>query len=239
MATAGPVDRLDDALAYLNVLAVVLGTIGSVGTLFNFWVTPMIRCYNRISIFIAFFALAGLFLFIEKCVRRYVKEGRASRYTLCFLPVFSCWESTTKLPRELSPPIKKRKASTPPTPTSAGAWRRCCPPDRWSGRCRSFPIRRPPPSTISGLSVAPSLPAHEDPALELWSHERPGNQPLARSAPPTAAGGRTETRFRGIRGNLSGSSWVHRHGAAVEKQLARLLGVDPLVSLTSGTSSST
>ena len=55
-------DRIEDALAYLTVAAVALGTIGGLGASFNFYVTPMIRCYNRLSIYIAFFALAGLFL---------------------------------------------------------------------------------------------------------------------------------------------------------------------------------
>jgi phosphoglycerol transferase len=69
------VDRVEDALAYLTIAAVGLGTIGGLGASFNFYVTPMIRCYNRISIYIAFFALAALFLMVQRLTRRYV-EGR-------------------------------------------------------------------------------------------------------------------------------------------------------------------
>jgi phosphoglycerol transferase len=65
-------DRVEDALAYLTVAAVALGTIGGFGTSFNFYLSPMIRCYNRLSIYIAFFALAGLFLMVQRLVRRRV-----------------------------------------------------------------------------------------------------------------------------------------------------------------------
>ena len=73
-------DRIEDAFAYLTVAAVALGTTGGLGTSFNFYVTPMFRCYNRLSIYIAFFALAGLFLMVQRLVRRRV-TGRWG-YTL-------------------------------------------------------------------------------------------------------------------------------------------------------------
>ena len=68
----------DDGLAYLNLTAVLLATVGGFGAVFNFCVSPSIRCYNRISVFIAFFALAGLFLLVQRWIERF-PPGRWSR----------------------------------------------------------------------------------------------------------------------------------------------------------------
>jgi phosphoglycerol transferase len=65
------IERTADALAYLNIVAVLLGTVGGLGSCFNLYVTPMIRCYNRLSVFIAFFALAGLFLLLQRLAGHY------------------------------------------------------------------------------------------------------------------------------------------------------------------------
>ena len=65
------VERTDDALAYLALVAVLLGTVGGLGSCFNLYVTPMIRCYNRLSVFIGFFALAGWFLLLQQLIARY------------------------------------------------------------------------------------------------------------------------------------------------------------------------
>ena len=72
------VERADDGLAYLNFCAVLLGTVGGFGSLFAFYVTPMIRCYDRLSIFIAFFALAGLFLLVQRLLGRFVRGRRTA-----------------------------------------------------------------------------------------------------------------------------------------------------------------
>ncbi len=68
-----PGQRADDGLAYLVVVAAVLGTLGGLGCLFSFYVSPMIRCYSRLSIFIAFLALAGLFLGLQRLAGRFVR----------------------------------------------------------------------------------------------------------------------------------------------------------------------
>jgi phosphoglycerol transferase len=49
-----------NGLRILNVFAVLLGTIGGFGSLFNFLVYSQIRCYNRISIYVGFFALLAV-----------------------------------------------------------------------------------------------------------------------------------------------------------------------------------
>lgn len=52
-------------LGKLNLCGILLATIGGFGTIFAVLVTPQLRCYNRISVFIAFIAISGLFLGLQ------------------------------------------------------------------------------------------------------------------------------------------------------------------------------
>src|SRR5262249_47421834 len=67
--------RLAQALFYLNFACFLLGTVGGLGYLICF-VFPQIRCYNRISIFLAFFALAYLGLLFDEIRSRYAYTQR-------------------------------------------------------------------------------------------------------------------------------------------------------------------
>ena len=53
-------------LGVLNVSAVLFGTIGGFSSLFAFEVSPTIRSYNRISIYIGFLALFAVVLFLQR-----------------------------------------------------------------------------------------------------------------------------------------------------------------------------
>src|SRR5207302_515103 len=59
-----------EGLGALNAAALLLGTTGGLGSLFSLLVGPWIRGYNRISIYIAFFAFFALALALEGLVRR-------------------------------------------------------------------------------------------------------------------------------------------------------------------------
>lgn len=48
-----------DSLSKLNLACVLLATIGGFGVMFNLLVDPSIRCYNRIGVFLGFFALTA------------------------------------------------------------------------------------------------------------------------------------------------------------------------------------
>ncbi len=61
-------------LSVLNLSAVLLSTIGGIGSLFALLVWPQIRGYNRISIYIAFFSLLTLFLLLEYFANRYLTQ---------------------------------------------------------------------------------------------------------------------------------------------------------------------
>ncbi len=61
-------------IATLNLTAVLFGTMGGFGTLFAYLVSPMIRGYNRISIFISYFALLGFALLLQSLFQRYNRK---------------------------------------------------------------------------------------------------------------------------------------------------------------------
>jgi phosphoglycerol transferase len=68
-------------LAALNLGALLLGSVGAFGSIVALWITPLIRGYNRISIFIAFFALLALAVLIDALVKRYVRSTRGQVLT--------------------------------------------------------------------------------------------------------------------------------------------------------------
>jgi phosphoglycerol transferase len=75
-ATVGSTERgtvgvLHD-LSILNAAGILLGTIGGFGSLVAFFGLPQIRAYNRIGIFLSFFALFALALWLDALARRYV-----------------------------------------------------------------------------------------------------------------------------------------------------------------------
>jgi hypothetical protein len=65
-----PGGALLDHLSVLNIGALLFGTIGGLGAVFAISVTPQIRHYNRISLFIGFIAYAAVAVWLEMLVRR-------------------------------------------------------------------------------------------------------------------------------------------------------------------------
>src|SRR5688572_27799839 len=59
-------------LSQLNLCGLLFATIGGFGSLFSYALSPMIRCYARMSIFIAFFSLYAFFYFLEKVTEKYI-----------------------------------------------------------------------------------------------------------------------------------------------------------------------
>jgi hypothetical protein len=74
--------RLLTALATLNLSAIILATTGGLGALFAFVVSAQIRGYNRISIYIAFFAIFGSLILAQAARRRWATSLRRD-YVFC------------------------------------------------------------------------------------------------------------------------------------------------------------
>lgn len=89
-------NRVLQRLSIMNAAAVLLGTVGGFSALFAFIVSPQIRTYNRISIFIAFFALLAVALVVEEAFRRIPRWPRAGSYVaLCLILVIALLDQTS------------------------------------------------------------------------------------------------------------------------------------------------
>ena len=57
-------------LSELNIFSVLLATMGGFGVLFNYYFIPIIRSYNRISIYIAYMSILAFCIFIDKYFKK-------------------------------------------------------------------------------------------------------------------------------------------------------------------------
>ena len=62
-------------LSLLNLGAFLIGTLGGVGSLLAWKISSQIRAYNRISIFISFFAVMALAAVLDELWRRWARAG--------------------------------------------------------------------------------------------------------------------------------------------------------------------
>ena len=96
-------DKNFKIISLIVITLFLFGTIGGFGTLFAFWVSPSIRGWNRISIFISFGALLGLFLWLQSKFNTHF-SGR--RFTI-FSNLFLFFTLMLGLYDQTSPPCKK------------------------------------------------------------------------------------------------------------------------------------
>ena len=74
-------------LSKFNMAAVLLGTIGGFSSLFALLVSPQIRSYNRISIYIGFFCLFAVVLLLEALAQRKIRSTASRIVFAVFLGV--------------------------------------------------------------------------------------------------------------------------------------------------------
>ena len=72
-------------LSKLNIAALLFATIGGISSLFAYLVTPMIRCPNRMSVFIAFFSLAAFFIFLQEILKNRFPHLNKSYWLIAIL----------------------------------------------------------------------------------------------------------------------------------------------------------
>lgn len=93
--------KIEPRLAFFGLATFVLfivSTIGGLATIFAMFVSPLIRGWLRVSIFIGFASIAALFIFIEVVVGRYLSHKTIPRVILPFAilaSLFGLWEQTT------------------------------------------------------------------------------------------------------------------------------------------------
>jgi phosphoglycerol transferase len=104
-------DGLSFHLASLNISALLLGTIGGFSALFAYWVNAQIRAYNRISIFIEFFAIFAFVLLLAYAYKNLVKTKLSPlvSYAMCgAVLVFGLLDQTPMSFKTPYPDIKKQ-----------------------------------------------------------------------------------------------------------------------------------
>lgn len=84
-------------LAALTIFATLLGTLGGFGAVFNLLITSQVRCYNRVSIIIAFLALIFVCWLIDRFFDSRVGWSRHLRWpAFLAVAVFGLWDQTNE-----------------------------------------------------------------------------------------------------------------------------------------------
>ncbi len=93
--TAPPANAITGASAMLALACLLLATQGGFGALFNTFVVPDVRAYNRIVVFVVFFSLAGLAQPLSRAWDRWTASRRppaAAIALLLCLTVFAAYD---------------------------------------------------------------------------------------------------------------------------------------------------
>src|SRR5690606_17161453 len=88
-----------NSLVLLNISAVLLATIGGFGSIFALLISPQIRAYNRISVYIAFISLFALAVLIDLLIKKYNKSKlhyTAMVGVICILIIIGILDQTDR-----------------------------------------------------------------------------------------------------------------------------------------------
>jgi phosphoglycerol transferase len=220
-----------DGLALLNLAALVLGTCGGLGALFNFMATPMIRAYNRISVFVAFFCLAAVALLLDKLLCR-LPAGRA-RWAFHAMPalvlVGGVLDQTAP---SMVPYYSHLKKMYDAQAEFVGRIEATLPPGAMVWQMPSIGFPETPP--IATMGCYDHLRGYLHSRQLRWSHGSMHGRPedrwrvwLAEQSLEDMVQDLVWAGFRGIYLDRQGYADL---GAKVEPELSRLLGVSPMVS---------
>lgn len=64
-------------LSELNISMVLLGTIGGLGSMFAFFISPMLRGYNRISIFIEYGCILAVAILLDRLINKIIANKKS------------------------------------------------------------------------------------------------------------------------------------------------------------------
>lgn len=97
-------------LGQLNLAGVLLATMGGFGALFAFFISPKIRAWNRLSIWIAFFAFFAIALLLEYVSRCWINSRQKQIAFGIFLTVVLAAGLFDQTSKRYIPPFKANKA---------------------------------------------------------------------------------------------------------------------------------
>ena len=77
-------------LSELNITMVLLGTIGGIGSMFAFFVTPLLRGYNRVSIFIEYACILAIAILVDLLIKK-IKDMNCSKIALKRIAIYGTY----------------------------------------------------------------------------------------------------------------------------------------------------
>jgi len=214
-------------LSVMNLWAVLVGSIGGFSSIFALLISPRIRSYNRISVFIAFFALIAIGVLLDRSSTRLRRSAIVAIAVL--LMVFGTLDQTSASFQDFD---------GNPYPATTAAFvqqiRALVPADGAIFQLPYFPFPENGPiggigdyehfrPYIESTDLRWSYGAVKGSAADLWQREI-ASSPSDELARKLALAG-----FTGV--------WIDRrgypdHGAAIEAAVASEAGVSPIVSPT-------
>jgi hypothetical protein len=213
-------------------LAFLIGTVGGLGTIFAYVVSPQLRAWNRISVFVAFFALMGVGLGLD-ALRRRIGSGSPRRrwgFAACLAVVLAVGV-LDQTGSSVAPPYGAQDAEYATDTRFVHAIQRQLPAGADVFQLPYVPFPENPP--VHRMEDYAELIGYVHSTHLRWSYGQlrglPSDweaavvkQPLARMLAEVSAAG-----FKGVYVDTFG--YAHR-GAALIPALTRALGVGPLVS---------
>lgn len=224
--------HLIDALAALNVFSLLLAVNGGFGTLIALLVSPQLRGYNRISIYIALFSLFAAALGCDRLLARLAKLGRPRWQLYLLLAAVVVLGVVDQAGRGRVPDYTGLKARFANDAEFVARVEAALAPGDMVFQLPYFPFPEHPP--VLGVecydSVRPYLHSHElhwsyaamkGRQVDLWQREvqaRPADELVAAIA------------AKGFRGLCIDRRGYADRAADLEERLQALLGAPPLVS---------
>jgi hypothetical protein len=238
VARALRADRLrfaDPRYAYAALgagLAFLIGTVGGLGTLFAYVVSPQLRAWNRISVFIAFFALMGVGLMLDALRRRIGSDspGRRWGYAACLAVVLAVGV-LDQTGTSMAPPYRHEAAEYRTDANFVEAIQRQLPAGASVFELPYVPFPENPP--VHRMEDYAELIGYVHSADLRWSYGQLKGPPsrweaaLVHRPPARMLAELSALGFKGI--YLDTFGYPHR-GKALIPELSRALGVKPLVS---------
>lgn len=238
VARALRADRLrfaDPRYAYAALgagLAFLIGTVGGLGTLFAYVVSPQLRAWNRISVFIAFFALMGAGLMLDALGRRIGggTPGRRWGFAACLAAVLAVGV-LDQTGSSMAPAYKREAAEYRTDARFVAAIQRQLPAGASVFQLPYVPFPENPP--VHRMEDYAELIGYLHSSDLRWSYGQLKGPPsrweaaVVRRPPAKMLAALSALGFKGI--YLDTFGYPHR-GKALIPELSRVLGVKPLVS---------
>lgn len=223
---------LIERLSLLNIAAFLLATIGGFGVLFALLVSPQIRAYNRISVFIAFFSLTAIAWLLDYVFKTLRSRGQRLVYyvALAVILVVGVLDQTTTT-FFFVPEYEKIKREYQSDAEFIGRIEASLPARAMVLQLPYMPFPESP--TINKMLDHEHLKAYLHSHMLRWSYgvaagEKEDNwqRSLSSQSGSDLAQSARAAGFAGIYLNRDG---YEDHGAKLESALTSVLGTQPIV----------